>query len=75
MNTNLQDLMRAIGSVIEGCDNETVLKALAGNMTKEIVNNSGNESEARDMATRCADFLVSSIHDAFEVLAAKGYRP
>lgn len=75
MNTQRSDLIRALGAVIEGVDNDTVLMSLAALMTKEIVNNSDGEVAAHDTATRIADFLVSSIHDAFEVLAAKGYRP
>lgn len=71
MSTNISDLTRALGAVIEGVENDTVLMALGSLMTKQIVNNSQNPRDAHNTAQRMASFLTSSIYDAFYILDTK----
>lgn len=75
MTTSTSDLTRALGAVIDGVENDTALVALGALMTKQIVNNSQSPTDAHNTAQRMANFLISSIYDAFDILDAKERRP
>jgi uncharacterized protein YejL (UPF0352 family) len=65
MTTNINDLVRALGAVIEGVENDTVLMALGALTVKHIINTSKTEKEAYTLSSRFGSTLMSAVAQSF----------
>jgi uncharacterized protein YejL (UPF0352 family) len=64
MSGDFSGLVKAIGSLLDGFDADTVTVALGAVTIKHIVNSTRTETQAHDLAQRFAKTLRSSVADA-----------